>query len=86
MTEVVRYMSTVELGRYIPVPYESKQTLKTSYETDVPSPSVSLVTDITRVGDPFTPTILEATEFNDTPTSGFPLVILVTEKSGLPPP
>ena len=86
MTEVVRYTSTVELVRYTPVPYEARQTLKTSYETDVPSSSVSLVTVITEVNNLFAPTIPETTDFSNTPTSGFPLVTLVPEKSNLTPP
>ena len=84
-TEVVRYTSTVELVRYTSVPYETRQALKTSYETGVLSPIVSPVTAITEVNNLFTPTIPKTTEFGGTPTSGFPLVILVTEKSYLLP-
>ena len=81
----MRYTSAVELVRYTIVPYETRQTLKTSHETDIPSPSFSLVTAMIGVGDLFTPTILEATEFSDTPTSGFPPVTLVPGKSDIPP-
>ena len=85
VTEVVRYTSTVGLVWDTPMPYEARQTLKTSYETGIPSLSISLVRAITEVNDPFPSTTPEATEFSDTSTSGFPPVTLVTEKSNLPP-